>query len=137
MSENIEYQMPLTDDIYCYCARAGDRYHLLVLSYLVPFMITNHHALQMKLGERLFIGVADVPMFLIPYDDPDGVKHATIMENVDLHPSGKPIPPEMLRSIYMPKEFSLSVEPYFHFKIENDQLYKKEEGIWQKVQILG
>ena len=136
MSDEIqEFQTPLTNDVYCYTARAGDKYYTLVISYIIPHLITNNHIIRMSMGEQVYIGHADTPMYLIPYDDPNGLRYTTRIEDVDLHPSGEDIPPEAVRNITIPMEFNVGVEPFFHFKIEDNQLFKQEDSTWQKVQV--
>ncbi len=129
MKESHLRDMPLTDKLYCYTGQFGDKYHTLYCAPLRRFHISNDHVIASKLGEREWIGKTNGPMYLIPANDPDGLKHCSRLEQFDLYPGGR-APENMRQLIELPMEFNSEVEPYFHYKIEGNFLFKRVKSGW-------
>ena len=127
MPDDIHYEQPLDSELYCFTAKGGDRYHTLIVTYLIPSMITNQKVLRSQTCDQTFIGHADGPMLLIPFDDEMAERWAVNTVTI----SGT------TQVILAPTEFHLAVEPYFHYKIEHDQLYSRAStgvrALWQLV----
>lgn len=131
MEENIEYEMPLTDDIYCWTCLVEEEndkkfYTLLVGPLLKVWISAGPAVLESTLGIHRFIATTDRPMYLIPYDDPIADKYGKKVK-FDLHTTD----PEEPDDIVVPMEFEFSVAPFFQYKILNGQLYKKEGKEWK------
>ena len=87
----------------------------------------------MLVGERLFIGSTDKPMFLIPFDSEHNDRFASEVVHFNFYPSGNPPEKAKLDSV-VPMSYNKGIYPYFHYQINDGKLYKNENNQWIHVQ---
>ncbi|CAK0746601.1 hypothetical protein CCP3SC5AM1_1390002 [Gammaproteobacteria bacterium] len=133
MPELVQLQTPITNEIYCFTAPFQDKYFTLIISPLLPYLIApTPLILKMAVGERVFIGKTDKPIYLIPFDSTIASQLANSVVQFDLYPSGT-VPNGMNRTALIPLEFRKEVAQHFSYKIEEGRLYKHEEMQWNLV----
>jgi hypothetical protein len=119
----------LSRDVFCFTELRRDKYHTIAVACLTKSSIDNDKPIESWAGKRRMIGGPAKSMFLIPYDDPDGRSRASRTEIWDLYPGEEPSE-NMLKTIRVPVEFNLDVEPYFHYKIEGNFLFRRHGTGW-------
>ena len=121
---------PISDGIYCFTGKAGNRYHTLLVSSLLPYFLYEYPAVyETEVGQHRFITVFDGPVYLVGYNK-QGINQVTERyETYDLFPNGI-VPPGKLASMTVPMEFNLGVEEIMDYKLEFDKLYKREGTEW-------
>ncbi len=129
--KEVIHEYPLTSEIYCYLGESQGKYHTLMVSPLFKYFLAKKMiGLAASVGRHLFRYETDQPVYLIPYDDKVGLSHAVKVEELKLFDG--PVPEDMHPTIILPFEFSLTVEPFLHYKLFDGELFKKVNNEWRQ-----
>lgn len=129
------YEEPITGEIYSFTSPHADMFYTLFFGPLLPYLINKDtSSIRVKVGERIYIGSTDKPMFLIPIDSVHCDKFASHREEINFYPSGN-VPAGMNPKTIIPFSFNKNVYPHFDYQINNGKLYKHENNKWIHVQM--
>ena len=126
-------------DLYCWTAKCGDKYYTMAISPLLQFLIRpSPIKIKAQIGEATFIAYTDQPVYLIPvdYEEEYEIEDGVILkkETIDLFLTKAPPMAEHMKSLVVPMEYSLGVEDYFYYKIEDGKLYEQKDDGWKLYQ---
>jgi hypothetical protein len=128
--ETEEVQEPMTNDTYCFTHYTGEAFHTILVSYLVPFFVSNHNIqLITEVGELTFVTQSDQPMYLIPFDAPMAVQFGMEVQTAHMDEEGDGF------ELKIPMLFPGNLMPFMHYKIDDQKLFKQEDNQWTQINL--